>query len=159
MYFSMNTRPSPNADCASRCAAWIAEVRSVPRPTGNDRHTRIREELLRGELIAHRADDIRAGADKRQPRVGTGLSELRVFRQEPVAGMNGVDAVPPGDLDDPLAAKVGLGRGLAFERVGLIRREHVRRPPIGLRVHRHRPQPHLLHRPRNPNGNLSAIGD
>ena len=131
----------------------------VAGPAGHDGHAGIGEELLGGELVAHRPNDLRLGSDERDARIVTGLGEFRVLGEESVAGVDGVDIVLFGDFDDSIAAEVRLRRSLSFEGIGFIGGEDVRRSAVGLGIDRDGAQAHLLDRLGDADGDFSAVGD
>ena len=50
------------------------------------------------------------GPMKMMPVVGAGLGEFRAFRQQAVAGMDGVGARQPGDADHLVDRQIALDR-------------------------------------------------
>ena len=73
-----------------------------------------------GHLVAEVADRLRGRADPGQPGVDDGLGEVGVLGEEAVAGVDRVGAGPRGDVDELVDAQVGLGGGVAAERVRLV---------------------------------------
>ena len=73
-----------------------------------------------------------------------------------------MDGVGPGgarEVDQLLAVHVGLGEGVAAERVGLAGRASERGGRIGVRVADHGVDAELRGRSDNPQGDLRAVGD
>ena len=92
---------------------------------GNRRCTRPRRESPRGDLVAHRLDRLRTGADEDQPLVAAGGREVGVLGEEAVAGVDGVGArlaSPPGAS----LPRSGSSRGRAAARCRPPRRRGVR---------------------------------
>jgi hypothetical protein len=83
-------------------------------------------------------------ADERDAGVFAGLSQVRVFGQEAVAGVDGVDAVACGDLDDGWNVEIGADRLAAgADLVGL---------------DRHRANPQLVGAAEDADGDFAAVG-
>ena len=61
--------------------------------------------------------------------------------------------------DDPLDVQVALRRRPWPDQPRLIGAPHVQRAPIGLGIHGHGSDPKLPQSPKDPNGDLAAIGD
>src|SRR5690606_34813457 len=120
---------------------------------------RLGREPARGGLVPHLPDLLAGGPDEREVGRGAGLGELRVLRQEAVAGMDGVGAGDLGGRDDGGDPQVGLptrGRPDADVVVG---EADVRRLAVRLAVHRHGADAHLAARPDDPQGDLPAVRD
>ena len=66
----------------------------------HQRHLRFRHQRLGFALAAHGADGGRRRADKDDLRLGAGLGEGGVLRQEAIARMDRLGAGPLGGLDD-----------------------------------------------------------
>ncbi len=126
---------------------------------GHQRRLRLGGDVARGDLVAEVADRLRAGPDPDQAGVDHGLSEVGVLRQEAVAGVDRVGAGLLGGLQQLAEVQVGLGRGLAAQREGLVGQLHVWGVGVGLGVHRHAGQSRVLGRADDPHRDLTAIGD
>jgi hypothetical protein len=51
-----------------------------------------------------------------------GLCELRIFRQKPIAGVDGIDTLVQRDIDDALNVQIGAHRAfLRIQLIGLVR--------------------------------------
>ena len=88
---------------------------------GEHRHARFARQLARGHLVSQQVEQLGPRPDESDPRAGAGPGELGVFRQEAVTGMNRVDLLRPGQLDDRLDVQIAADRlaGLA-DLVGLV---------------------------------------
>ena len=61
-------------------------------------------------LVPHLLEHLRRGTDEHDAGGGAGARELGVLGEEAVAGVNGVGAVPAGDVDDAGDVEVGGDR-------------------------------------------------
>ena len=75
---------------------------------GNRRCPRPRRESPRGDLVAHRLDRLRTGADEDQPLVAAGGREVGVLGEEAVPGVDGVGARLACRLEHRLHVQVAL---------------------------------------------------
>ena len=116
-------------------------------------------DVPRGDLVAQVADRRRGRADPDQPRIEYGLGEVRVLRQKAVAGVDRVGAAAGGDVEQFVDAQVGVGGGLAVQRVRLVGEAGVRRVPVGVGVDGDAGQAGVLAGPDDSDGDLAAIGD
>jgi hypothetical protein len=112
-----------------------------------------------GDLVAEVADRLRARTDPNQARVDHGLGELGVFRQEAVAGVDGVGSGLGSRVEKLLEVQVGLGRGLAAQRERLVGQSDVRSLGVRFGVHRHAGQAGVPGCPNHPDCDLAAVGD
>ena len=126
---------------------------------GNDRHAGILGQLLAGDLVAHdvhrlhrRTDEDHAGGLHR-------AGELGVFREEPVAGMDGLGAGGAGRLDDLVDHQVGLLRGRGADVHGLVRQLPVQAAAVGVGVDRHRADAESVAGADDADGDFAAVGD
>jgi hypothetical protein len=84
-----------------------------------------------GGLVAHHVEQVRAGPDEGDACIGAGPGEGGVFAEETVAGMDGVDALVPGQGDDALDVEVGGDGPFALaDEVGFVRLEPVHAEPV-----------------------------
>jgi hypothetical protein len=60
-----------------------------------------------GGFVAHHFEEFGARADEDEAGLLAGAGKVRVFREETVAGVDGVDALFLGDADDALDVEVG----------------------------------------------------
>ena len=73
------------------------------------------------DFIAHAAKEIRAGTDEVEAIFFTGAGEISVFREEPIAWVNEVDALSLGKVDDAGNIEVSRNRPIPFtDEVGFI---------------------------------------
>ena len=99
---------------------------------GQDRDAGPLHHLPGADLRAHRLDRLRRRPDQDEARLGDGAGEAGVLGEEAVAGVDGVGAGAAGRVEDRVDAQVGLGRGRAAERDGLVGLVHERRARVGL---------------------------
>ncbi len=102
------------------------------RGIGHHRYPRPPGQLLGAYLVAQRLHVLWGGPDECDARLSAGPGESRVFRQEAVARMNGLDAAALGDGDDLFHIQVGFHRGLPAEGPGFIGHRHVGSRRIGV---------------------------
>ena len=129
------------------------------RGAGHERRTGAGRDVSGGHLVAEVADRLRRRADPGQPGVDHGLSELGVLGEKAVAGVYAVGAGPRGDVDELVDAQVGVGGGVAPERVGLVGQRHVHRVPIGVGVDGDAREAGVTTRPNHADGDLATVGD
>jgi hypothetical protein len=110
-------------------------------------------------LAAHGVDGAGRGADEAEARRRAALGELRVLRQEAVAGMNGAGAGAPGGLDDRGDAQVAFARRRGADPLGAVRRRHVHSPRIGVGEDGDARNAQPPAGAGDPHGDLAAIGD
>jgi len=88
-----------------------------------------------------------------------GFGEIGVFRQEPIARVDGLGAgaLRRGhELFDVEVAPGGLG--LAKEH-GFVRLQDMQAEGVGLGIHGNRENPHFLAGPDDPEGNFAPVGN
>ncbi len=129
------------------------------RGAGDQRRLGACGDMARGDLVAEVADRLRAGPDPDQACIDDRLCEIGVLRKESVARVNGVGAGLLGGVEQLPEVEVGLRRGLAAEREGLVGESYVRRVGIGLGVHGHACKPGILGCPDHPDRDLPTIGN
>ncbi len=99
------------------------------------------------------------GPIKIKPGCAHRLGEGRVFREKAIAWVNRVAAQPFGDIQNAVAAKVGLAGRWWADAHQLVGQHRVQRGGIGLGVDGHRADVHLLACPNNAHRYLAAVGD
>ena len=129
------------------------------RDAGQHRHPGPGHQLLGRGLGAHGPDRRRRRADEGQSCGGAGFGEVRVLRQEPVAGVHRVGAGTRGRVDDQLRAQIGFRGRAARQRDRLVGLGHERRPGIGVREHRDGRDVQGPCGADYPGGDLAAVGD
>ena len=148
-----------------RQAMLASEVRDLFRAA--DRAVGARRErcadalgdLPRLYLVAERHDGRRGRSDPGQAARRHGLREGRVLGEEPVAGVNGIGAGPRRDRDDLFDVQVGLCRGGAVERVGLVGGLDMQGVEVLVGVNGDAGQARVTTCTRHPQGNLAAVRD
>ena len=93
------------------------------------------------------------------PASRAGARERGVLGEEPVARVDRLGAGALGRVEDPLDVQVALRRRARADEVRLVRRPHVQRAAVGLRVHGDRADAELAQRPEDANRDLAAIRD
>ena len=110
-------------------------------------------------LVPHDGNRLRRGADERDIDILADFGEVRVLRQEAVAGVNGVHAEQFGGAHDIRDVQIRLCRRGRADAERLVRQADVQRVPVGVRVDRHRADAQFTARPDDPNGDLAPICD
>ena len=111
------------------------------------------------DLVAEVLDRRGRRADPDQAGVDDGLGEVGVLGEEAVAGVHRVGAGLLGDRDDLVDVEVGVGRGRAAERVGLVGQPDEQRVAVGVGVDRHAADPGVLAGADHADRDLAAVGD
>ena len=100
---------------------WKLLEIEITRSSWNDGDVGLNSRLPCGYFVAHLVDDTGRWADESDAAIDAGLCEIWPFRQETVAGMDGVDAVLFADSDDFGDGKIGLNWGQTLaNQVGFI---------------------------------------
>jgi hypothetical protein len=183
MYFSRNTRESPNAAWASRRADAFAATtrrcldedgvtdlggfcgygcdRRVSRrgPARHHRHTGRDRGLLGDNFVAHGADGGRRRADERHPGGGALFGEDSIFREEAIARVDGVGSAGSGDLRDLLAAQVSFGGSSAGQGIRFVGGANVQCIAVGLGVDGDSGDAHFLQRLGDADGDFATVGN
>ena len=136
-----------------------ARVLLLAGVAGHDRHAVRGHQQLRAGLGAHLAHRGCGRADEGQAGCLDRIGEIRVFRQEAVAGMDGLGAAAPRHVEDGLAAQVGIGGPRAADRPGLVRLAHVLGRGVCLGVDRHRTDAETAAGAGDAAGDLAAVGN
>ena len=97
--------------------------------------------------------------DEDQARHLARLSEIGVFAEESVAGMDGFGAVFFGGVDDAIDAEIAFGRCRRPDVRGLVGAPYVERGAVGVGIDRDAGDVHLPQRADNADCDLAAIGD
>ena len=123
-----------------------------------DGHARGSHQLLRLDLGAHRGDRRGGRADPDQARVEHGLGELRVLREEAVAGVDGVGPRRAGGVDQQVGPQVGVGRRRAGQPDGAVGLGPVRAVGVRVGVDGDRADAEVAAGAEDPPGDLAAVG-
>ncbi len=130
-----------------------------PIDAGHDRDAMVLRNGASGGLAAQSAHRLRRRADEDEAGLGAGSGEVGIFAQEAVAGMDGVDAAVGGDGQQLVAVEIGVGRGAAVQRVGLVRLAHPHGPLVHVGVDGHGADAQLVAGANDAAGDLAAVGD
>ena len=116
-------------------------------------------DLARPDLVPQRLDDRGRRPDEDESGVLDGARERRPLGQEPVPGMDRLDAVGEGRLDDRVDTKVALGRWRRTDPDGAVSLPDVQRAGVGVAVDGDRLHAQLVTGADDPDGDLAAVGD
>ncbi len=125
----------------------------------NQRHAGRRHQRLRRRLRAHGADRARRRADENDAGFGAGFSEIRVFREKPIAGMDCRGPTRFCRVDQRWDRKITLPRRRRPDRDRLISLGGMARAAIGLGIDGNRLDTHPPRRAHDAAGDFTAIGD
>ena len=129
---------------------------SLPESTGMPAS---RASFRAATLSPSRSSSSGRGPTNAMPGRGAGAGELGVFRQEAVAGMNRVDFLRLGQLDDRLDVQITADRlARLADLVGLVGLRAMGGEPVFVRIDRHGPDAELVRRAKNADRDLAAIG-
>ena len=127
--------------------------------TGNGRDLGGVGELLRFDLVAHRLDGARVGADEDDPFSGERVSEGGALGEEAVAGMHRFRAGLLAGGDDLVDQKIGLRGRRRADGDRLVGHFDVQRVLVGFRIDGDRFHAHLARGLDDAAGDLAAVGD
>jgi hypothetical protein len=97
-----------------------------PVPTGHHRHPGIGQRGPGDDFVAHGPNHLRRWPDEGQPGACAGLGKPAVLGKKPVARMDRLDPVGPGQRDDGRPVQIGVRRCDPGQMIGFVRRAHVR---------------------------------
>ena len=123
----------------------------------NDGHVRLAGGAARVVLVAHAVDDVRIGTDEHEAALLALAREVRVLREEPVAGVDGLGAGLQGDREDGVLVEVAVRRARPADAVGLVGEGDVQRLGIGRGVHGNGLDAHLLAGANHADRDLAAV--
>ena len=126
---------------------------------GHGRDFRRVGEFLGFDLVAHRLDGARIGADEDDAGLGQRLGESGALGEEAIAGMHGLGAGLPAGLDDLVDHQVGFRRGGGPMRDRLVGHLDMQRVGVGVGIDGDGPDPQPLGGLHHAAGDLAAIGD
>ncbi|GAB3951032.1 hypothetical protein GCM10027614_52370 [Micromonospora vulcania] len=126
-------------------------------PARQHRHTRVGQQRLGRELVAHRGDHLGRRPDPGQPRVGHRRGELGVLGQEPVARVDGVRAAAAGRVQDQIDPQVRLGGRVTRQPDRLVGLGDERRVDVGVRMHGDRLHTECAAGREDPAGDLPRL--
>ena len=126
---------------------------------GQQRHAGALHQGLGGTLRSHGAHGRGRGADEDYAGRVAGLDEFGVFRQEAVAGMDGVRAGAFGGVDDAGDVEVAFPRRGGADGDGAVGGGDVHGGGVGLRVDGDGFDAHAPRGARDAAGDFAAIGD
>ena len=134
-------------------------IRDLARIARHHRHARALREALALDLVAHGGNGGRARTDEHQPGRLHGLDEARILRKEAEARMDRLRARVERRPDDARAVQIAFRRCGPADRHRLVRHAHMQGAGVGLGMDGHGADPEAPGGPRDPAGDLAAIGD
>ncbi len=127
---------------------------------GDDGHAAGNGHLLGGELVAHFVQNVGGRADELDAVGFAGAGKLGVFRQEAVAGVDGVHAAALGQIDDGGNVQIHAERRVVFaDEIGLVRTGAEQAHGVFLGVDGHGMQAEVIAGAENAYSDLAAVGD
>ena len=111
------------------------------------------------DLVAHRLDGARVGADEDDAARGERLREGGALGEEAVAGMHRLGAGLLAGGDDLVDQQIGLRGGRRPDGDRLVGHFDVQRVLVGFRIDRDRLHAHLARGLDDAAGDLAAVGD
>ena len=122
-------------------------------------HTGLTRRGPGGILVAHRPHRGRRWPDEFDFTALADLGEVRVFRQEAVAGMNRIDVAHFGRAHDAIDLQVTVGARGGTDADRFVRQLHMERIDVGLRVDSQRADIEFLAGANDAKRDFSAVGD
>ena len=138
------------------------EVIERPVRTRHRRHAGDPGQVLGGGLVAERLELLRRGTDKLNSRCVARPRQGRVFRQEPVPGMDGIHLVGERNghhLVDTEVRTDGLATFGRPDQECLVGLEPMQGETVFVAIDRHGPQPKLGRRAKTADRDLRPVGD
>ncbi len=124
------------------------------------RHARLDRRVARCHFVAKLAHDLGQRADPADSRVDHSLREVRVFGEEAIARMDGIDLRLPGNAQDIVDIEISRQRLLTFaDQVALVSLEAMERKAVFLRIDRHGAHVHLGGRAHHADRDLGTVGN
>ncbi len=111
------------------------------------------------ELVTQRVDGVGVRADEDETRLGHGPGERRALRQESVAGVDRFRAGRQRRVDDPVRAQVAVRGGCRSEADRRVRRAHMGRIGVRIRIHRDGLDAEVATGPDDAQRDLATVGD
>ena len=111
------------------------------------------------QFIAHFGENGRRRSDEGDVVVLTGFGKVGILRQEPVARVDGIDAVVLGQLDDGGDIEIRLQRALVFsDEIGLVRFDAEEGIGVFGGIHGDGAQAEVVAGAEDADGDLTAVG-
>ncbi len=115
-------------------------------------------QAARGSFIAQQVEQFGAGSDEGDAGAFAGTGQSGILGEESVAGMDGVDALLTGEIDDAVHVEVGLHRPFAFaDEVGFVGFETVQREAVFLRINGDRAQAKFVGGAKNADSDFATV--
>lgn len=115
--------------------------------------------MTRTDLVAESFDRVGTRTNPDDSGVNHGSGEVGVFREKPVAGVNGVCAGSFGGGEDFCNDKVRVGARRAVQTDGLVGESDVLRIDVLVRVDRDGRDTRVLGGANHANGDFTTVGD
>ena len=125
----------------------------------HDRHSRLFHRLPGGRLIPHFADRIGMGTDEGDAARGAKLGKIGIFRQEAVAGVNGVRPDQGGGTHQIGHVQITVPGWSGTDTIRLIGQFHMQRILVSFGIDGSRGNSQFAASPNHTNRDLSTVGD
>ena len=127
---------------------------------GDDWNTRLNGDLAGRGFVAEGVHGVGLGPDEGDAVSGTGIDEIRVFRQQTIARVNGIGPAFARDPDDFLNREIGRDRAKALtDPIGLVRLEAVQRKLVFFGVDGDGTFAQLVRGPHHADSDLTPVGN
>lgn len=142
-----------------RDAPRFVLVGDEPFRAGDDGHARVDHGAAGHGLVAHVADGFAGRADEGDAVIRAHVGEIRVFREEAVARVDGVRPGGAGGLDEAGDVEIAFLRLRGADAVCFVREAHGQGVPVRLGVHRGGADAHLMAGADDARGDLPPVRD
>ena len=135
---------------------FVLDHAEMPR---HGRHIGLRRGFLGLDLVAHRGDRARIGADEDDAGLGKRARKGLAFGKESVTGMHGFRAGLAAGLDDLVDQEIAFGGGRRSNQDRMVGHFDVKGVAVGFGIDRDGLNPHAAGSFDDPAGDLAAICD
>ena len=126
---------------------------------GHAGHAGLLHRVLGGDLVAHQADGLGARADEHETALFHALGKVGVFRQEAIAGVDGLRIGHFRRADDGGDVQIALRRRRRADAHRFVGQLDVFGVGVGLGMHRHGLDAHFAAGALDAQGDFAAVGD
>ena len=122
-------------------------------------HAGFVREDARGVFVAHGLHRARRGSDKLDVAAFADFGEMRVLREKPIAGMDGIDIANLGCAHNAIDFQITLGAGRRADADRFICELNMQRIDVGFRINSQGPNTELFAGANDAQRNFAAIGN